>query len=122
MSVENVGKFEELLRSDEGLQAKLREATEAYQGDRADGRAIFEAVLAPLAQKVGLPFTLEEANEHSTSGSELDDTALDAIVGGEINYCFIIGGGTDPDAWACAHGDFGVGACSFIGIGVLYSD
>ena len=38
MSVENVGKFEELLRSDEGLQAKLREATEAYQGDRADGR------------------------------------------------------------------------------------
>ena len=50
MSVENVGKFEELLRSDEGLQAKLREATEAYQGDRADGRAIFEAVLAPLAQ------------------------------------------------------------------------
>lgn len=121
MAVENVGKFEELLRSDEDLQAKLRAAAEAFQGDKDDARAVFEAVVAPLALGVGLPFTFEEVSASATTGCELDDAALDAVAGGDFNYCFVIGGGDDPDAWACAYGDFGVGACSFIGIGVLYN-
>lgn len=121
MAVENVGKFEELLRSDEGLQARLRAASEAYQGDKEDGRAVFEAVVAPLAAEAGLPFTLEETDEYAASGHHLEDTELDAVTGGEFGYCFVIGGNDDPDAWACAHGDFGIGACTYIGIGVIYN-
>ena len=121
MAIANAEKFEELLRSSEELQARLRAATEAYASDKADERAVFEAVIAPLAAELGLPFTLEEASEHAASIRSLDDAELDSIAGGDFSYCFIIGGNDDPDAWACAHGDFGVGACSFIGIGVIYN-
>jgi iron complex transport system substrate-binding protein len=57
----NVMKFEELLRSSEELQAKLRSATEAFAGDKTDEQAVFEAIIAPLAEEAGLPFTYDEA-------------------------------------------------------------
>ena len=47
----NVQKFEELLSSDEALQAKMRELVDAYNGDGGDERAFFEAVMAPCPRR-----------------------------------------------------------------------
>lgn len=115
----NIEKFEELLRSDEALQEKLRVATEAYEGDTADELAVFDAVVAPLAAEVGLPFTYEEVEEY-TSGDEvlsLDD--LDEAAGGKSldgGICATIGFGFG--AKGCTGNEkFGGTACGFIGVG-----
>lgn len=62
MALENVERFEKLLREDEGLQAKVAAASKAYEGEITD-EAAFEELLAPIAAGVGLPFTLAEARE-----------------------------------------------------------
>ena len=82
MSLENVGKFEDLLRTDEALQAKLCEAREAFGAEGADERAIFETLIAPLAAEAGLPFTFEEGKGFVVEGTELSDEELDAVSGG----------------------------------------
>ena len=118
----NREKFEDLLRSDEGLQAKLRAATEAFEGDTADERAVFDALIAPLAAEAGLPFTFEEATEPATTGRELSDAELDAVAGG-YNACVVIGGGEElEDPGACIDKFFGAGACKYIGVGFIHWD
>ena len=61
MSLENVRKFEEKLSGDEALKARLKELSETFDGDRQDERAAFEAIISPLAEEVGLPYTYDEA-------------------------------------------------------------
>lgn len=82
MSLENVVRFEDLLRTDEALQAKLREAKEAFDAEGADERAIFDALIAPLAAEVGLPFTYEEGKSFTVDRVELSDEELEAVSGG----------------------------------------
>lgn len=108
----NVMKFEEMLKSDEALQAKLQELTEAYAGDKADEQAIFEATVGKLAAEAGLPFTLEEAREAVFAGRELGDAELDAVAGG--GYCYFIGGASDVEA-TCGDSEFH--ACAYVGVG-----
>lgn len=80
-------------------------------GDKGDERAVFEAVVAPIAAEVGLPFTFEDVVAASAS-RELDDTELDAVAGGD-SFCYIIGGSDDVDI-EC---DSLTGqACAYIGI------
>ena len=118
----NVERFEELLRADEALQEKMRAATDAFRGDRADEAAVFEAVVAPLAAEAGLPFTLAEARARALDGAVVSDDALDAVAGGGENYynqpddsCIGIGFGFGADACTKEHG--GAGACAGLGIG-----
>ena len=120
----NVTKFEELLRSDETLQAKLSVATEAFVGDKADERAVFDAVIAPLAEEAGLSFTYDDAVAFAKAGSEIDEAELDAVAGGSEDkfgaaesVCFIAGGGFSADG--CSDEKWGVGACAGLGIGFL---
>jgi hypothetical protein len=80
MAVENASKFEKLLREDEALQAKMEAALKAFDGDKSDEKAVFDATVAPLAAEAGLPYTFEEAVE-STEARELDDSELDAVAG-----------------------------------------
>ena len=75
MARDNVIKFEELLREDEALRAKLEAATAAYVGDKSDEKAVFEAVVAPLAADAGLPYTYEEGKEASFR-RDLDEAEL----------------------------------------------
>ena len=115
----NVEKFEELLRSDEGLQAKLRAAVEAYGGDKSDEKAVFDATIAPMASEMGLPFTFEEGAKHASKCVGVPDEEVDALAGGG-SYCFIVGGrsGDEPDScW----GDesFGAILCTHAGAGWL---
>lgn len=113
----NLEKFEELLRSDEALQAKLRDATEAFEGDKSDERAFFDTVVAPLAAEVGLPFTYDDAKELAREGAELSDDALDAVAGG---VCFILGAG--EGSGACMGGWMGATGCYGVGVGFFSSD
>lgn len=121
----NAEKLEELLRSDEGLQGKVKAAMEAYEGDRADEKAIFDAVVAPLADEQGLPVTYEEYLEHVSRLTKLPDDEFDKVAGGG-SYCFLIGGSDKPEDYACypepgedrseedAHGAV---ACGYAGVG-----
>ncbi len=116
MAFENVEKFEDLLRGSEELQAKMRAAADAYEGDKADEQAIFEAVIAPLAEEAGLPFSLEEGREFVISSRELTDDELDAVAGGK-GGCYVIGGGKEADA--CTDDILGAGACYAMGVGIF---
>lgn len=111
----NVAKFEELLRGDEALQAKLQELMAAFEGDKADEQAVFEATLGKLAAEAGLPFTLEEARETVTAGRELGDAELEAVAGGK-GVCYLIGGVDDAEA-ECAKGVHGY-ACAYLGVSI----
>lgn len=116
MAQENVGRFEELLKSDEALQAKFAELGKAFEGTDADDRALFEGILAPLAAEAGLPFTYEEGVAYASQGKELSDDELDAVAGG-FSVCYIIGGGDEPDADSdCKDGRRNIGACAYIGV------
>ena len=86
----NIKKFEELLRSDKELQAKLAEAAKVFTGDKADGRAVFDAIIAPIATELGLPFSYEEATMHFDS-CDLSDEELEAVAGGD-GACYNTGG------------------------------
>lgn len=112
----NAEKFEELLRSNEELQAKLKAATEAFEGDMTDEAAVFDAVIAPLATEAGVPFTLDEAKEFAVAGADLSDEDLDAVAGGG-GMCYIGGGG--DSAGACKNEEAGAGACAAIGVSVF---
>ena len=95
MSQENAKKFMELLKRDEELQKKVKEATEAYTGDKTDEKAVFDAVLAPIAKEAGYEFSFEDAEELAkTSGDdELSEDEAAAAAGGVLNFnlCFGIG-------------------------------
>ena len=70
--------------------------------------------------KVGLPYTFEEAVE-STQTRELDDDEPDAVAGG--SWCFIIGGGHDSGSNTVDTEDgvgvTGFGTCDYVGIGLV---
>lgn len=118
MANKNVREFEELLRSDEKLQAALRAATEAYEGAKDDARAFFDATVGKLAEEAGLPFTFEEGKAFAAEGAEIDDADLDAVAGG--GFCIGIGFGP-PDAGGCEELSeyMGGGACAVVGTGGL---
>lgn len=126
MSKENAGKFQDLLSSDEELQAKFRAAVEAYAGDAGDEHAAFEAIVAPLAEGAGLPFTYEEGKELALDGAELTDEQLEAAAGGWA-FCILMGAGSSEveatDRCTCDEQiGQGWGACYIQGVGYFYWD
>lgn len=112
MARDNVIKFEELLREDEALRAKLEAATAAYVGDKSDEKAVFEAVVAPLAADAGLPYTYEEGKEASFR-RDLDEAELMVVAGGDWGFCILIGVSDHPDT-ECREPGY---ACAYIGVG-----
>lgn len=110
MARENIAKFEEQLKNDESAQARLQELVNAYEGDKADEQAFFDATVGKLAAEVGLPFSLEEGKELASS-QELSDAELEAVSGGDP--CFIFGGADGAEAH-CQH-IYGM-ACAYLGV------
>ena len=120
MSLENVGKFQELLNSDEALQAKFRAAAEACAAEEKDELASFEAVVAPLAGELGLPFTYDEAKQYALGNSDLTDEQLDSVNGGwTFCICGGYGSGVDAKAKCDDFGGSGWGWCAVAGVGLL---
>ena len=123
MAKENAKKFEELLTSDENLQTKLRAAADSYTGDKKDEKAVFDAVIVPLANEANLPFTYEEAREYAMENRELSLDEGNAAAGGNAELdggkggCAIIGITDEPETVSCINTDEGVAACAYVGVG-----
>ena len=117
MAQEKAKKFIEILNKDEELQKKVKAATEAYTGDKTDEKAVFDAVLAPVAKEAGYDFSFEDMIElaKSSGEGEISDDEAAAVAGGKAG-CFIFGSAYDDPSVGV--GDDGLGACSsFLGIG-----
>ena len=112
MANENVKKFEELLRSDEALQKKLAEAAKAFNGDKTDEKAVFEATFAKLAEEAGLPLSYGDVRDYAAAEGELSDEDLADVAGGR-GFCFIIGGSSETEVQCDNVGGY---ACAYVGI------
>ena len=113
MANENVTKFEELLRTDEALQARLQQLVDSFEGDATDEQAVFDATLGKMAAEAGLPFTLEEGREVAFGERPLSDGELDAAAGGS-GACYVVGYSTEPEV-ECTSAQFH--ACAYAGLG-----
>ena len=115
MALENVAKFEELLQCSAELQDRLKVAYKAFP-NKKDERAVFDALIAPMAVEAGLPYTFDEGVEVHAGDRELSDAELQAVAGG--GTCYIVGGsdGVEVVDRDDLKGD-GIGAaCEYVGI------
>ena len=93
MAKANVGKFYEKLAQDAALAEKLNALDKDFaekNGTAADDAAMrekaVEAIVIPLAEEVGLPFTLEELKEYEQdqmNNMTLSEDELDQVAGGK---------------------------------------
>lgn len=93
MSVENVHRFMEETRKNAVLQAKMKEA--GQNSGKAGFKEMFEIMIRPFAEEMGLPFTLEEYLEFlkpQTSKETLSLEEMEGIVGGAGNVEVNAGG------------------------------
>ena len=112
MAKANVGKFYEKLAQDAALAEKLNEMDKDFaekNGTSADDAAMrekaAEAIILPLAQEVGLPFTLDELKEYEQEqlkGLNLSEDELEQVAGGVPKN---------------TNSRNGVNACAYIGVG-----
>ena len=93
MAKENVGKFYEKLAQDAALAEKLNaldkkfaDTNEGSADDIAFREKAVAAIVIPLAEEVGLPFTLEELKEYEQdqmNNMTLSEDELDQVAGGK---------------------------------------
>ncbi len=60
MSQDNAKKFMDLIRNDVELQKKVTAAMDVFTGDSKDEKAVFEAIIAPIAKEAGYDFSFED--------------------------------------------------------------
>ena len=120
---EGIKKFEELLRTDESFQTKLKAAVESYAGENTE-EAVFNGVLLPVAKEYGISVSYEELHDYISNlahtGEIMDKDELTQIVGGKGGglgggYCKYVGVGAGG-----AGGDGGGFGCVVIGFGTTY--
>ena len=63
---ENVAGFFEKYYADRALRARVDEAVACYPGSLEIRESLVEAVLLPIAEELGLPFTVEELRAYET--------------------------------------------------------
>ena len=63
---ENVSRFFEQYEQDESLRRRVEEAVACYPGSLEIRESLVEAVLLPIAQELGLPFTVAELRAYET--------------------------------------------------------
>ena len=112
MAKANVGKFYEKLAQDAALAEKLNaldkdfaEKNEGSADDIAFREKAVAAIVIPLAEEVGLPFTLEELKEYEQEqlkGLNLSEDELEQVAGGVPKN---------------TNSRNGVNACAYIGVG-----
>ena len=96
MAKENVAKFYEKLAEDAALAEKLNaldkdfaEKNDAPADDMAVREKAAEAIVLPLAEEAGLPFTLEELKEYEQEQLKemnLSEDELDQVAGGRKKW------------------------------------
>ena len=118
MAKENVGKFYDKLAQDAALAEKLNaldkkfaDTNEGSADDIAFREKAVAAIVIPLAEEVGLPFTLEELKEYEQEQLKemnLSEDELDQVAGGRAK---IAGGGNGEKSKPVAY-------CAFLGVGI----
>ena len=63
---ENVSRFFERYTSDSALRSRIEEAVACYPGSLEVRESLVRAVLLPVAEELGLPFTVEELRAYET--------------------------------------------------------
>ncbi len=63
---DNVSLFFEKYEEDPALKARLEEAVACYPGSLEVRESLVEAVLLPIAEELGLPFTVQELRAYET--------------------------------------------------------
>ena len=63
---ENVNRFFERYEQDAELRKRVEEAVACYPGSLEIRESLAEAVLLPIAEELGLPFTLAELRAYET--------------------------------------------------------
>ena len=116
MAKENVGKFYEKLAQDAALAEKLNaldkkfaDTNEGSADDIAFREKAVAAIVIPLAEEVGLPFTLEELKEYEQEQLKemnLSEDELDQVAGGKRKY-----------HGPAANNSKGGALCAFLGVG-----
>ena len=118
MAKENVGKFYEKLAQDAALAEKLNAMDKDFaekNGTSVDDAAMREKaaedIVLPLAEEVGLPFTLEELKEYEqeqVKNMTLSEDELEQVAGGRCaRKCRSKGKPLERML-----------ACAFIGVGI----
>lgn len=64
--IENAVKFFEIYNSDEALRQRVSEAEANYPGSLEIREAVVEDVLLPIAEEIGLPFTVKDLRAYET--------------------------------------------------------
>ena len=90
---ENVVKFFELYDNDAALRKRIEDAEAAYPGSLEIRDAVIEAVLLPVAEELGLPFTLRDLRVYESvmSAKRCPDeemTEEELSESGEYSYWF----------------------------------
>ena len=63
---ENVSRFFEQCDSDPALRSRVEEAVACYPGSLEIRESLVEAVLLPIAEELGLPFTVSQLRAYET--------------------------------------------------------
>ena len=63
---ENVSRFFEHYDADPALRARIGEAVACYPGSLEIRESLVEAVLLPIAEELGLPFTVSQLRAYET--------------------------------------------------------
>ncbi len=63
---ENADIFFERYETDQALRARVQQAVNEYPGSLEVRESLVEAVLLPVAEELGLPFTLQELRAYET--------------------------------------------------------
>ena len=118
MAKENVGKFYDKLAQDAALAEKLNaldkkfdESNEASLDDAAMREKAAAAIVLPLAEEIGLPFTIEELKEYEEEQLRemtLSDDELDQVAGGYLK--------DSSDSSKSKRVDCNHAACAYIGV------
>ena len=90
---ENVVKFFELYDNDAALRKRIEDAEAAYPGSLEIRDAVIEAVLLPVAEELGLPFTLRDLRVYESVMSakrcpDKEMTEKELSESGEYSYWF----------------------------------
>ena len=63
---DNVTRFFERYEAEDALRQRVQEAVDRYPGSLEVRESLAEAVLLPVAEELGLPFTLQELRAYET--------------------------------------------------------
>ena len=98
---EGIEKFRKLLLTDEDFRSKLKDAMEAYTGEKTE-EAVFQNVVIPFAASYGITATYDEFKDYlehlNSEDTEMDKDEIAQVAGGKhyglgTELCYYIGMG-----------------------------